>query len=536
VWNSEQKLQQVLPHPTAVWCALSLPGTDGDFVTGGNDGIIRMFSKRPALTSTMASIQLHEALLAAVQDLQDKRRKGPTAEEIAKCPLWEQRSQRVGKKDGDVCLFNKNGDQIAALWSVVSATWIEVGAVTGSGNGGVINGVYYDNVMPVEMETPSHGVQTLQLGYNTGENPFVAAKRFIDENQLQPQYLQQIADWILDRGGKDSTPTLGAETHAVGGSRSSNGGNGASAVGSGAGAVFSFTTQAYFVHDDVPAAAAVEKVMNKIRELNETVGAAAALAPAELDAMESLLRVLATTNQYHVSSVTNGQISALSKSAQWDAAAAFPAFDVARMVALHPSGSQALARHSEASALFARACLVSMAQPSVLPVVLTSLRLLGNSFRHDDLRQRLLQEGDGKRLAEFFSTAARSDLASSRVPNSKLHRVALVNVAFNLAVHFSFISTRKPESVTILADSGILSSCNELLRVVLCAETESVDLVLRAMQALGMICSSFKSMGGALASGSALGLSAAVVTAAGKWVGNDAVSKCSGEIILLLDA
>jgi len=55
--------------------------------------------------------------------------------------------------------------------------------------------------MPVEMETPSHGVETLQLGYNTGENQFVAAKRFIDENQLQPQYLQQIADWILARAG-----------------------------------------------------------------------------------------------------------------------------------------------------------------------------------------------------------------------------------------------------------------------------------------------------------------------------------------------
>jgi len=195
-------MQQILPHPAAVWCALSVPDTDGDFVTGGQDGIIRMFSKNPALTQTMASLQLHDALLGSVQDVQNKRRKGPSEEELAKCPKWDERGQRLGKKEGDVCLFNKDGVQIAAMWSADAATWIEVGAVTGSGDQGMVHGEQFDHVMPVEMDNAAGGTVTLQLGYNNGENPFVAAKRFVDQNQLGTHYTQQVADWILQRAGR----------------------------------------------------------------------------------------------------------------------------------------------------------------------------------------------------------------------------------------------------------------------------------------------------------------------------------------------
>ena len=37
------------------------------------------------------------------------------------------------------------------------------------------------------------------LGYNNGENHFVAAQRFINQNELGQNYLQEIADWIIAR-------------------------------------------------------------------------------------------------------------------------------------------------------------------------------------------------------------------------------------------------------------------------------------------------------------------------------------------------
>jgi hypothetical protein len=35
------------------------------------------------------------------------------------------------------------------------------------------------------MERPGAGLQTLQLGFNRTENPWVAAQRFIDQNELE---------------------------------------------------------------------------------------------------------------------------------------------------------------------------------------------------------------------------------------------------------------------------------------------------------------------------------------------------------------
>jgi phospholipase A-2-activating protein len=63
---------------------------------------------------------------------------------------------------------------------------------------GNVGGEFFDHVLPVEMETP-RGLRSLNLGYNNGENPFVAAQRFINQNELGQNYLQEIADWIIAR-------------------------------------------------------------------------------------------------------------------------------------------------------------------------------------------------------------------------------------------------------------------------------------------------------------------------------------------------
>lgn len=41
-------------------------------------------------------------------------------------------------------------------------------------------GVAYDHVFPIEIEQPGgEGVKTLKIGYNIGDNPFLAAQAFI---------------------------------------------------------------------------------------------------------------------------------------------------------------------------------------------------------------------------------------------------------------------------------------------------------------------------------------------------------------------
>jgi len=55
----------------------------------------------------------------------------------------------------------------------------------------------------------------LQIGYNNGDNPFTTAQTFIDQHMLDQNYLSQIADYIRQRTGEGSVPTLGhTSTHA----------------------------------------------------------------------------------------------------------------------------------------------------------------------------------------------------------------------------------------------------------------------------------------------------------------------------------
>jgi len=55
-------------------------------------------------------------------------------------------------------------------------------------------------VLDIEIERAG-SVQTLKIGYNDGENHFVAAQKFIDDHELQQGYLGQIADYIKERCG-----------------------------------------------------------------------------------------------------------------------------------------------------------------------------------------------------------------------------------------------------------------------------------------------------------------------------------------------
>ena len=126
----------------------------------------------------------------------DARRKGPTEEEKKKCTPWEDRATQT-PSEGTVMVFLKDGKMIAA--QMTSGAWAEIGEVTGkdNGDGGELNGVTYDHLMPVEVDAPGGGVVSFKLGFNDNENPFIAAQRFVNQNELGQQFTAQVADWIM---------------------------------------------------------------------------------------------------------------------------------------------------------------------------------------------------------------------------------------------------------------------------------------------------------------------------------------------------
>ena len=71
-------------------------------------------------------------------------------------------------------------------------------------------GKEYDYVIDVDIK---EGAPPLKLPYNIGEDAYMSAQRFIDDNDLSQAYLEQIANFIMDntkQENKQVAPVNGA--------------------------------------------------------------------------------------------------------------------------------------------------------------------------------------------------------------------------------------------------------------------------------------------------------------------------------------
>ena len=90
-----------------------------------------------------------------------------------------------------------DGSVSAHQWSQGSQTWMSVGtvvdAVGSSGKKTSFAGKDYDYVFDVDIED---GKPPLKLPYNLSQNPYEAATKFIQDNELPISYLDQVANFI----------------------------------------------------------------------------------------------------------------------------------------------------------------------------------------------------------------------------------------------------------------------------------------------------------------------------------------------------
>lgn len=481
-----------------VWCVLGLPGTEGDFVTGSNDGILRIFSRDPTKVNSLQSRQLHSAFTEAVQQAQRQARRGPSAEEIAKAVKWENRFSHPGKSAGMVQVFNKNGTLIAAQWDAPSGSWVEIGEVTGKGgDGGTVHGVSYDHVMPVEVEDQmsQSGTRNLKLGYNDGEHPYDAAQRFIEENGLPVTYLRQIADWIMSNKG-NKTPTFDMASNAS--SVASSTTNPMSPPQP------SFTyvhlpLRAITVYDDLPSGFR-SKLLPKVTEFNSTTPPPLTLTEQDLANLSTLLSILEDTSHYHSNALPVSLLQSIYKMCQWDAAKSFPAFDLARLVAVHLSGSSSLSSHIPSfHTLFDSIVSLLPSDPaspstsfssssstSSAASALTATRFLCNCMKHPTLR------------AHFFSYPKFTELVSGVLrqadsPNKTLRAATSVfcmNLCLSVYQQPSTLQTSERSSNSALSayeKSALRASLLVTLHTLMLQETEAWDIVQKALLGLGTL-------------------------------------------------
>jgi phospholipase A-2-activating protein len=443
---------QLVRHGASVWQVLSL--SNGDVATSCQDGYVRIFTQA---TDRMASEAVRDEFAAAVQaaSAATAAAGGPSPEEVAKLPKWELNALQQGKKEGQVQCFQKDGIAIAAQWSAVSATWIEVGQVVsgpGGGSASTIDGVEYDHVLPIEVDQEGGGVAKLQIGYNNGENAFVAAQRFMDAHMMPQHYHSEIANYIQQRVGKPSVPTLGGAAAA-----------GPSTVV--APAVYEHVPMKGYKSFELSSKTGIgyfDKILGKIEEV-------AKLSAADIATLKEMTTVLAATNRYHASQIDPAAFRVLETIlTEWPPAQAFPALDLARLAVLHPS-TQTSWNWSKLITLAYAQCATNNNEVAAVPLL--TLRLVANCF---------------PAAAQAVDLAQAMALTESLVSNTKNKNIRLsaATVLLNVSSYLHLSPDSVPPTAMAATSRQIVVQINAILGLFKVYESEAMA---RALVALGTV-------------------------------------------------
>ncbi|KAA8496816.1 Phospholipase A-2-activating protein [Porphyridium purpureum] len=405
--GSELNMVQSLQHPGTVWSIAScIDANQHDLVTGCSDQIVRVFTRRADRVAPEEVLAQYEA------SIKERKVASQTIGGVDVSKLPDETALLVpGKREGENKIIKNSATGVAEvhMWESSSQSWSKVGDVvdnpnsSGSGNGAKeINGVPFDFVFDVEVDTNG---PHLKLGYNTGENPYTAAQRFIEDNEMSQEFLDQIANFIEQQVPPSalmpSGPNAAASDPLTGGSRyiPSSSGTPAAATGghipdgspltegryrpggSAAGTSPSAATAApikyipnlhelvLFKHSDM-----LEKMHGKILEYDGEPQ----IDDATRTALAGLFAALSAPDASQTA-LMDEQMSAVESLLQRPVGVVFPVLDLARLIVSRPSGVAYFFGKREGAVLERVLELAQMADAPP-PVLIMSGRFLCNLF------------------------------------------------------------------------------------------------------------------------------------------------------------
>jgi len=193
IWRGNQCVQTITHPAISVW-AVGACAENGDIVSGASDRIVRVFSRDKDRHADAETLKIFEESIKSSAIPQQQL--GEVNKE--KLPGPEFLQQKSGTKEGQVVMIREgNGSVTAHQWSQATQQWISVGtvvdAVGSSGKKLDYLGKDYDYVFDVDIED---GKPPLKLPYNLAQNPYEAATKFIEDNELPISYLDQVANFI----------------------------------------------------------------------------------------------------------------------------------------------------------------------------------------------------------------------------------------------------------------------------------------------------------------------------------------------------
>lgn len=210
VWKGTECVQTITHPAISVWAVAVCPET-GDIVSGTSDGVVRIFTRSPDRIASAETLQMFDEAVKSSSIPQQQM--GDINKE--KIPGPEFLTSKSGTKEGQVQLIKESNGSISAYtWSTGAQSWVNVGTVVdsaaSSGRKQEHNGKQYDFVFDVALE---ENAPSLKLPYNLSENPYDTATKFINDNELSLNYLDQVAQFIVQN---TQSATIGQSTSSGG--------------------------------------------------------------------------------------------------------------------------------------------------------------------------------------------------------------------------------------------------------------------------------------------------------------------------------
>lgn len=213
VWRKAQCLQSISHPCISVWCVSASP--NGDLITGASDGVLRIWSREPTRQADEETLKAYSEAIANTTIAEETT-------DIDKASLPGMSALgRPGKYNGEKIHINNEGNVEAYQWSSTETTWEQVGVIASAVSSGrkvEYDGQFYDYVFDVDFE---EGKPPKKLPFNASQNPWDAARLFLERNELPMSYLDTTANFIVQntRGtqiGASQQPQLPASADPFG--------------------------------------------------------------------------------------------------------------------------------------------------------------------------------------------------------------------------------------------------------------------------------------------------------------------------------
>jgi phospholipase A-2-activating protein len=193
VWRGTDCTQVITIPALSVWSVSVCP--NGDIIAGSSDKMARIFTRDPKRLADAETIAQFDEMVRGSSIPQQQ------LGEINKTdmPGVDFLERKSGTKEGQQQMIKEDDGSVALYaWSMGGQKWEKIGEVVGSAGGSGLkqtyNGKQYDYVFDIDIED---GKPALKLPYNVTQNPYEAATKFLTDNELPADYLEEVANFII---------------------------------------------------------------------------------------------------------------------------------------------------------------------------------------------------------------------------------------------------------------------------------------------------------------------------------------------------